>query len=94
VTGTDPAEPRWRRGVEVLWRRSLDAVVLLPPGHDEPVELAGSGPELWDLLVEPGTVAQLAAVLAAAHGVDEQTVIDDISPVIERLAGLGVVEPA
>ena len=52
------------------------------------------GRELWDLLVEPGTVAQLAAVLAAAHGVDEQTVIDDISPVIERLAGLGAVEPA
>jgi hypothetical protein len=76
----------------VLWRRSLDAVVLLPPGLDEPVTLAGSGPALWELLVEPGTVGQLATVLAREHDADPATIEADIVPVIERLAAIGAVE--
>ena len=94
MTTAEPDEPRWRRRAEVLWRRSLDTVVLLPPGCDDPITLAESGPELWDLLVEPGSVTQLAAVLAAAHDADQQTVARDIAPVIEQLAEIGAVERA
>ncbi len=90
----DDPGPRWHRCPEVLWRRSLDAVVLLAPGHAEPVTLAGSGPALWELLVEPGTVAQLATVLARDHDADPDTIEADIVPVIERLADLGAIEQA
>lgn len=90
----DSPAPRWRRCPEVLWRRSLEAVVLLPPGLAEPVTLAGSGPALWELLVEPGTVAQLATVLARDHDADPATIESDIVPVIERLADIGAVERA
>ena len=61
---------------------------------DEPVTLAGSGPALWELLVEPGTVAQLATVLARDHAADAATIEADIVPVMQRLVDLGAVERA
>ena len=96
MTATPPAaaEPRWRRCPEVLWRRSLDAVILLPPGADDPITLLGTGIELWELLVEPGTVTQLATVLARAHTADPATVEADIAPVIRQLVEHGALERA
>lgn len=85
---------RWRRCPEALWRRSLDAVIVLAPAHADPIMLTGSGPALWELLVEPGTVAQLATVLARDHAADPAEVEADIAPVIEQLAEAGAIEPA
>ena len=83
----------YRRRVDVLWRRSLDTVVCLPPDESEPVTLAGTGPEVWDLLQTPHTLAELAAELSARHGADLGVVATDVRPVVERLAVLGLVEP-
>ena len=55
---------RWHRTPHVLWRRSLDAVHFLPPGADEPLTLAGTGPELWALLAEPRDADDIVAALA------------------------------
>jgi hypothetical protein len=38
---------------DVPWRRSLNAVLCLPLDAPEPVTLAGTGPEVWDLLQRP-----------------------------------------
>ena len=35
--------PSFRRRPDVLWRRSLDAVVLLPIDAEDPVTIAGTG---------------------------------------------------
>jgi hypothetical protein len=88
------AEPRWRRRPDALWRRSLDAVLVLPVGTDEPVTLAGTGPALWELLAEPCTVAQLAAVLSEAFAAEPTTVVVDIAPVIDELVRLQALESA
>lgn len=82
----------WRRGVDVLWRRSLDAVVVLPPGTTEPLTLTQTGPELWDLLAEVRSLDELAVALAAGHDAEEAVVVADIAPIIDQLVALSVVE--
>jgi hypothetical protein len=90
---TEPAPPeRWQRRPEVLWRRSLDAVLFLPPDEPEPLVLAGSGPAVWELLVEPCTIEGITDVLAGAYEVDAATVAADVEAVIGRLAELGAIE--
>jgi hypothetical protein len=86
--------PRWRRRPDALWRRSLDAVIVLPVGADEPLTLAGTGPALWELLAEPCTVAQLAAVLAEAYGAEPEVVEADVAPIVEELVRRQALEPA
>jgi Coenzyme PQQ synthesis protein D (PqqD) len=77
----------------VLWRRSLDTVLCLPPNAAEPVTLAGTGPEIWELLQRPHSLDELAAELAARHHTDAEVVTGDVAPVCERLAALGLIEP-
>jgi hypothetical protein len=91
VTGRAAATP-YRRRPEVLWRRSLDAVVLLPPGVAEPVTLAGTGPELWELLAEAHTLEDLAATLGTRHEADPGVVHADLEPIVARLVDAGAVE--
>jgi hypothetical protein len=83
----------YRRCADVLWRRSLDTIVCLPPDETEPVTLAGTGPEVWDLLQIPHTLPQLAAELSARHGADLDVVGADVGAVVQRLAALGLIEP-
>jgi hypothetical protein len=63
----------WRRRDDVLWRRTLDAVLLFPPGADEPLTVAGSGALVWDLLAEPATLTELVDALASVYGDDPDT---------------------
>jgi hypothetical protein len=83
----------YRRCPDVLWRRSLDAVLCLPPGAGEPVTLAGTGPEVWDLLERPQTLTEIATELADRHEAHAEIVAQDVLPVLEHLTALGVVEP-
>jgi hypothetical protein len=83
----------FQRRADVLWRRSLDAVLCLPPNANEPVTLAGTGPEVWDLLESPHSVVQLAAVLSDRHGADPDVVAVGVDPVVDQLAALGLIEP-
>lgn len=83
----------YRRRSGVLWRRSLDTTVCLPPDEVEPVTLAGTGPEVWEILRDPHSVVDLAAELSARHGADIDIVTADVRPVIQELAALGLIEP-
>ena len=83
---------RWRRGPAVLWRRSLDAVLVLPPAVDDPLTLAGTGAGLWDLLAVPTSTDDLVDALAAQYAVDRRTVEIDIVPVLSELEAIGVIE--
>jgi hypothetical protein len=76
----------------VLWRRSADAVLFLPPGAPAPLTLAGSGPEIWELLLEPRTLDALVTLLAAAHGADPDQVRADVEPVLDQLLASGAIE--
>jgi Coenzyme PQQ synthesis protein D (PqqD) len=85
--------PSYRRCSDVLWRRALDAVLVLPPGAAEPITLAATGPEVWELLETPHSLAELAGKLSVAHQVDPDVVAADVGPVLERLGALGLIEP-
>jgi Coenzyme PQQ synthesis protein D (PqqD) len=85
-------EQRWRRSAEVLWRRSLDAVVLLAPGRSEPFTLTGTGPEVWDLLDEAHSLDELAAVLASEHDAEDSVVVADLAPIIRELVAARAVD--
>jgi hypothetical protein len=80
----------WRRS-DVLWRRSLDTVLVVPAGGSEPVTLAGTGPAVWALLATPVMVSELSRVLARDYGEDPSVIEADLVPVLEKLAALGVV---
>ena len=79
---------------DVLWRRSLDAVLVLPVGASEPLIFAGSGPELWELLAVPTSMADLASTLAERHAVDVAVIEKDLDAVLEQWISLGIVEEA
>ena len=91
---SDPSAPRWRRVPDLLWRRSLDAVLVLAPDADEPLTLAGTGPEVWELLASPVSLGDLVAGLAARHGADPVIVEADVTALLGRLTALGVLERA
>jgi hypothetical protein len=81
----------WRRRDDVLWRRSLDAVILLPVGADEPVTLPGTGAIVWDLLEEPATLPELVATLAEAYEEDPAVVEHDVVALLTELENLAAV---
>jgi hypothetical protein len=83
---------RYRRRPDALWRRSLDAVVVLPPGTGEPVTLGVTGPEVWELLAEWRTLDDLAALLAELHEADPVAVAADVMPLLDELIALGAVD--
>ena len=85
-------DTRWCRRPDALTRRSLDALVVLPVEGDDVVTLAGTGPEIWDLLAEPRTLDELAVILAARHATSEAIVAADVQPVLDALVVGGVVE--
>lgn len=70
----------WRRDPGVLWRRTPAHVVAVRPPATEPVILAGSGRDLWDLLATPVDAATL----------HEELHVDPI-PVLEALSASGLV---
>jgi hypothetical protein len=82
---------RYHRAPHVLWRRTLETIVLLPTGRDEPFALAGTGPEVWGLLAEPRPFDDVVAVLAEVHGGDPEVVARDVEPLLVQLVELGAV---
>jgi hypothetical protein len=79
----------------VLWRRAVDAVVLLPVGADDPVLLPGTGAAVWELLEQPATLDELLAALREVYGTDaadRASAAADVVALLDRLVGLGAVE--
>ena len=90
---TGAATP-WRRRDDALWRRSVDAVVLLPAGAADPVVLPGTAAAVWDLLATPVTLADLVAALGAVYSAAPDTIAAEVAPLLARLADLAAIEPA
>jgi Coenzyme PQQ synthesis protein D (PqqD) len=89
VEHTDPAR-RWQRA-DVLWRRSLNTVMVMPPDSDAPIALTATGPAVWDRLSEPRTLDDLVDGLAFEFGADAEVVRHDVVALLDHLLGLGVV---
>ena len=83
---------RYARRERVLWRRSGDAVVLLPADGSQVFTLEGSGVDLWQLLAEPIALDEAARALADVYGTTSDEVAADIAPVLEELSRREVIE--
>ncbi len=55
---------------------------MLSPTDRRPLVVEGSGAALWDALVEPRTLAEVAEHLAASFDVDREVIARDIEPVL------------
>ena len=82
----------WRRSPAVLWRRSLDAALVLSPALDDPLTMAGTGADLWDILAVPTSTDDLVAALAVRYGAAPSVVAVDIVPVLAELEAMGAIE--
>jgi hypothetical protein len=85
---------RIRRRPDVLWRRSLDSVVVLPAGADEVITLAGTGPAVWELLAEWRTRDDIVEALARAYGSTVAVVSADLEPLLAELEARGALQVA
>ena len=74
---------RFVRDPHVLWRRTLDAVLVLPPNADAAELVTDPGPALWSLLLEPRTVDELETLVAAPSGAAGDTVLDVLTRLVE-----------
>jgi hypothetical protein len=82
----------WARAEQVLWRRTLRGVVVLPTlGATEPVALRGPAAGIWELLAEPMTAADLVAAMAATYGVHEEQVANDVGGALDVMLELGAL---
>jgi hypothetical protein len=84
---------RWVRDPAVLWRRSSDRIVVLPPGRTEPLLLEGTGAAAFELLDVPASVEELAATFAEVTGSDRAVIAGDLGPFLQELAAEGVLAP-
>ena len=83
--------PRFCRSPHVLQRRTIETFVLLAVDGDEPVILAGTGADVWSLLVEARTVDELAATLVEQYSGDPDVIEADVSALLDTLVADRVV---
>lgn len=83
-----------QREPTVLWRRSLDGVVVLGPDAGDPIRITWPGSEIWDLLSEPVSVEEVARLLVERYGGNLEDVRVDTGAVLDRLAEAGAVKVA
>lgn len=87
---------RWRRRPEVLWRRTLDAVVVARPERDggDPLTIAGGGVAVWELLDAPRRLDEVVELLSTTYDADPAAVERDVAALLADLEAQGYVEQA
>lgn len=88
-----PAATRWTRSRDALWRSTLDAVVLLSAGRSDtdPLVVDGPGVQVWDILETPATLEEIVGRLSETFEGDHDVMAQDVSTLLERLHGEGLV---
>jgi len=75
----------YQRAESALWRRSSDAVVVLPLETGEVFTLRGSGSALWEVLARARTLDQAAQSLGTTYGRPADVIAAEIEPVLQEL---------
>jgi Coenzyme PQQ synthesis protein D (PqqD) len=94
VTAIDQSKdvaPKLRRSQGVVWRRTMDGVVVLPARSVEPIALLGPAANMWEMLAEPLTAAELVAALADHYGVEPDRVTNEIRATLDGLLRRGAL---
>jgi hypothetical protein len=83
---------QWVRAGSVLWRRTTGGVVALGSNATDPVMITGAGVLIWELLEDPIPPDELVETLGAIHDMPVADVLEQITPVVDELLRLGVLE--
>jgi hypothetical protein len=83
--------PRYQRSESALWRRSADAVVVLPAESGDVFTLQGSGSALWEVLAHARTLDEAAGALSASFALPVDVISAEIAPVLDELVRRKVV---
>jgi len=79
-------QQRWIRRDRVLSRRLPDGWLLAAvDGSDDPVHLQGSASEIWDQLVTPRTVGDLAGMLLEQFDITEADATEAVESCVAAL---------
>jgi len=71
-----------------------DRVVLLSPIDFSYHALDPIGARIWSLLETPRAFGDLISELTASYSIDEQTCRTDVTPFVERMSEIGVLNTA
>ena len=82
---------RLRRSEGVVWRRTMDGVVVLPANTAQPIALLGPAANMWEMLAEPLTAAELVNALADHYGVEPDHVTSEIRATLDGLVRRGAL---
>lgn len=85
---------RLRQAPDVLSRHSLEALLLLTPGMQDPMVLTGAGPALWDQFAEPATLVDAFRSLSEHFNVPAERLRADFDEVVGLLRTTGALEVA
>lgn len=80
-----------RRSQGVVWRRTMDGIVVLPAHADEPIALLGAAASVWELLAEPLTASEVVAALASHYEVAPEQVTSEIRATLDGLLRRGAL---
>ena len=82
---------RYRQAPGSLTRRGLDGLLLLPPGAEHPVLVAGIGPVVWTLLERASTLSELSEDLAQLVNEPAEEFGSELSGLLEQLMIAGAL---
>lgn len=89
----DSGATRYRHNQQVLERRSLDTVLLLPPSAGDPLELSGAATILWELFCQPSTFEEVAGELGRLVGLPAAQCRADLATTLNQLIDAGALTP-
>ena len=82
---------RYQRSPHVLWRRTLETVAVLAVDGDDPIVLAGTGADVWMLIVEPRTLDDLVTILSERYAGDPTVIASDVAQLLDTLTDAGLL---
>ena len=91
IDGGKGTSSRLHRSQGVVWRRTMDGVVVLPAHAEEPIALLGPAASVWELLAQPLTAAELVAGLADRYGLAPEHVTSEINATLDGLLRRGAL---
>jgi hypothetical protein len=83
---------RWVRASDVVWRASLDRVIVSPPGSQRVLTLTGTATELWFALAEPTTLNALSAAMTEIYSSTSDNITADLTTSLHELAERGAIK--
>lgn len=84
-------EVRYVRSPHVLQRRTLDAFVLLAVEGADPLVVTGTGADVWTLVADPRSVAEIVEVLAEHYSGEAAAIASDVQALLDLLVSAGSI---